>query len=335
MNFLELDKSPLKNVLYLSRENDSAIIVGRPNAIYLLDPHLKLRAKVSTGHVLGNIDCPPHSSECQGSRTSTVNDKQVLLHIRSLGAVLICGKVWPGRCSLYEPFTNSTEAVFVNATVAANYVGSRESTVAFVEQEYFRTIFAASTYDGRPSTYDPFAVSARLLIMNPSQIHASKTLGEPVFNAMGRRNRAPFVSYIYGFSQDGFAYFVTVQGSKGSSSTWLARVCQNDTSFRTYTELPLECANDNISYPIARAATSGSDSLVVAFSMPIERTDIQLKPGSIVCAFDMRIVTAAFASAVSDCDNGLDTSRALSVFTASNVYLRCRQTVSTVFVVQT
>ncbi|CAK9295252.1 unnamed protein product [Gordionus sp. m RMFG-2023] len=69
--------------------------------------------------------------------------------------------------------------------------------------------------------------------------------------------------YIYGFSFKGFSYFLTLQnksdnsGSPGKSfQTRLVRVCQNDLSFYSYTEIPLTCfyGNDQLEYNLAQTA---------------------------------------------------------------------------------
>lgn len=52
------------------------------------------------------------------------------------------------------------------------------------------------------------------------------------------------IEYLYGFSHEGFSYFITRQPSSLGSSiieTRLARVCQNDSTFDSYMEVTLEC----------------------------------------------------------------------------------------------
>lgn len=69
------------------------------------------------------------------------------------------------------------------------------------------------------------------------------------------------VKYLYGFSHNGFSYFITIQPISIITSTYetrLARVCQNDMQFFSYMEVPLECKGDNgITYSIATSAYFG------------------------------------------------------------------------------
>ena len=72
------------------------------------------------------------------------------------------------------------------------------------------------------------------------------------------RNRYP-IHYVYGFSSEGFSYFLTTQRRESTNNSpyisKLVRVCQDDRDYYSYTEVPLECVAENgTRYNLVQAA---------------------------------------------------------------------------------
>lgn len=320
-------EGPLQTVLYVDNKHGTAVIVGGRNALYMLTPTLTETAKVSTGPEPDHIECPPHPLKCQHKRTPTNNDNQLLLQINSSGGVLACGTVWQGVCSVYKPFVNATAVVPMDKTVTVNYVASRETTVAFFGSgNLSKTLFAASTYDGRPVGYHPFAVSARDLMPSSFKLHAWGATSMSYVDVVQPLKRSKRVRYVYGFSHEGFAYFVTVRDSGTSWNTWLARVCEDDASFRTYTELLIFGSSNNLKYTIATAATITNVTLVVAFGIPNSNGPMNVSDpslGSSICFFKMTAIKNSFADVVENCNAAKSTSRLSSLFHSNDTSLKC------------
>ena len=132
------------------------------------------------------------------------------------------------------------------------------------------------------------------------------------------------------FSSDGFTYFLTVQKNnveRGNIDfgTKIARVCQKDTKYYSYTEIPLQCYVGDINYNVLMASyvtRAGSDlarSLglshippfsekedvlfaVFARSLPYDSTPVA---DSALCVFPMREIQQVFTSTIQDCFNGV------------------------------
>ena len=141
-------------------------------------------------------------------------------------------------------------------------------------------------------------------------------------------NRLGFpVRYIYGFSSDGFSYFLSVQKrSTVRSSSYgskLIRVCQKDVNFSSYTEIPIDCKGSANSrrFPLAQAAYLGragralagsventdeyEDILYVTFSTASSYGSDAAGGDSALCAYSMQDVRKKFQENIRNCMNGL------------------------------
>ncbi|KAL1426126.1 hypothetical protein MTO96_018507 [Rhipicephalus appendiculatus] len=224
----------------------------------------------------------------------------------------------------------------MNNELVVNYVASKDSTVAFFNGDPGSnpTLFVGSTYDGRPVEYHPYAVSARVLEKADSfKLRALKQSVVSFVNVNERWKKSYRVKYVYAFSHNGFAYFVTVQ-NKGSSlesfETRLARVCENDDSFLTYMEIPIECPKDaGLRYTIATSASLGpsgmSKVLAVAFGSPFGgRMDTNdPSQGSALCFFDMDHVEEAFLKTVENCNQATSKAKLSRLFHEPRAELKC------------
>ncbi|CAN8018807.1 unnamed protein product, partial [Ixodes persulcatus] len=318
-----VEDGPLQNVIYLSIDG-GVVVVGGRNALYKLSPDLDLEAKQSTGPRPDNPQCTPDPLECAQGRTLTDNDNQVLLQLGPAHPlVLACGTIWQGICSFHHVRRNLTLSKTMDKKLYVNYVASRISTVAFFLGP---VLFAASTYDGRPLDYHPFSVSARDLNSNGSfKLHSSEDSSASFINVDRTLKKSYKVRYVYGTSHGEFAYFVTVQNAGLALElfeTRIVRVCWDDPTFLTYTELPVRCGSGESRYPIAHAASAGPESqggdrlLLVAFGKPSGGRMQENDPsaGSAVCSFRMHDVEEAFRKAVDDCNAAKPTSKVSHLF---------------------
>ncbi|XP_075551253.1 hepatocyte growth factor receptor-like isoform X1 [Dermacentor variabilis] len=312
-------KSPLQNVicLRLPGAEDIVVVAGR-NALYKLSAeNLSLLAAYATGPQDDNRQCRPYPYYCNYTRIRADNDNQVLLQLPS-PHVLACGTISQGMCAIHRPLEGLTvaEPMYVGSTI--NYVASRVSTVAFFGTGNNKNVlFAASTYDGRPPEYHPYAVSARVLDeRNVFRLRSSATRGSSFVNVIGRYKQRHKIRYLHGFTHKGFAYFVTVQKALQTPmhpETRIARVCEDDTSFRTYTEILITCGNGNNRYTNASSAVYGpyetdhgssGNVLLVAFSPHGENLTKNSRPKFALCLFHMNRVEEEFRETINNCNDG-------------------------------
>ncbi|XP_064473244.1 hepatocyte growth factor receptor-like isoform X2 [Ornithodoros turicata] len=340
-----IDDGIPQNIVRLQRYTD-IIIVGGRNALYKFTPDLNLTSQFFTGPYPDSLECRPDPLPCEQARILTDNDNKVLLQLRNLPFVLSCGSIWQGTCSLYTVSLNITKTKEFDKSLVVNYVASRAETVAFYgEGSHTDVLFSASTYDDRPVRYHPFPVAARTSKKDSLKLAADEGNTASFVDVVEAYKKPYKIHYIYGFAYDGFAYFVTVQNPGVSLTifeTRLARVCQKDLSFFTYTEVPLKCVDGERTYSVAEVATlhmSGGSTrkkksesvdetatLSVAFGKPYSGMGFVNDPslGSGLCQFKMTDVVAMFENTTTDCNNG-GQAASLQRLLHGETLLRCQE----------
>ncbi|XP_077488502.1 hepatocyte growth factor receptor-like isoform X2 [Amblyomma americanum] len=331
---------PAQNLLYVNLyQNGGAILVaGGRNALYMLSAKdLSTRAIYKTGPVMDSVLCPPYPIECDddSNRTTTDTYNRVLLQLGTEPLLLACGTTSQGICSIHDLQHDLNVTTNMDRGLRDNYVASKRSTVAFFGTGINENVlFAASAYDGRPLGFHPYAVSARMLNYSGFfSLLSSNGRMTSFVNVVERLKPTLRIFYLYGFSHNGFAYFVTVRRqakSRGITRTWLSRVCESDKSFRTYMEMPIQCSRERASL-IATSATVGpravgtnatSEVLAVAFTS--ERRAPSLYAGSVVCFFDMASVENAFTNVVARCSIGKSSANLSPLYHENHDDLACK-----------
>ncbi|KAL1436594.1 hypothetical protein MTO96_049497 [Rhipicephalus appendiculatus] len=210
----------------------------------------------------------------------------------------------------------------MNKDLTANYVASKNSTVAFFGSgnDGRNVLFSATVSDGRPLGYRLFPMSARVLDSSGSFTLLSHARAASLDAANGLKS-SEALYFIYGFSNNGFAYFIELRKvlsrSQYSLETWLLRVCENGESpFRAHVEVPITCRAQNAVLSLATSAHleppmytrggGGSNTtrvLAVTFATPsaIMENFTQNLSISAVCFFDMNDVEVAFRNTVKNC----------------------------------
>ncbi|KAK8782955.1 hypothetical protein V5799_015704 [Amblyomma americanum] len=341
-----------QNVIYVNlSHNGSAVVVGGTNTLYMLSPDdLSPTAIYKTGPENDSVLCPPYPMTCDYdyNRTTTDNYNRVLLQLGTDPVVLACGTTSQGICSIHDLLQDLNVTIQMDKELKNNYMASKHGTVAFFGTGINENVlFVASTYDGRPLEFQPHAVSARVLNNSGYFSLLSSTNAETSFvDVVNRLKMSHRILYLYGFSHNGFAYFVTLRTnvlSPDAVRTWLARVCESDKSFRTYMEVPIQCTNkDGAPSLIAISASAGpsgaggkpsskmSKILAVAF-MTLVRNQTNQKnwsPGSVLCFFDMASVEDAFREAAEECNMGMTNVTLSSLYQEKQSDLACKHYVS-------
>lgn len=138
------------------------------------------------------------------------------------------------------------------------------------------------------------------------------------------------VQYIYGFGSVGFSYFLMVQKPSALAEsehfiTQMSRICQNDKSLYSYTEVPLECHRGGVTYSILRAAFLGYPGTNLAKSLGLPHiaplTDLEhvlvavfsnhttaaktssssSSSSSALCVYPMREIRKVFTETIQKC----------------------------------
>lgn len=134
------------------------------------------------------------------------------------------------------------------------------------------------------------------------------------------------ITYVYGFSSEGFSYFLTTQPKNANTPnreyiSKIVRICQNDTKYYSYTEIPIECVSksQSIKYNLVQAAflaTAGED---LANSLGVTTKDDILYSvfsegnphfptnNSALCIYSLKFIEKKFMENIETCFNGRST----------------------------
>lgn len=321
--------------------NDSVIIAGN-NEIYKLDSNLQKKQKwIGKG-------CP----EENGKEEENII-KVLLLYKNNADLLLSCGTACRGRCKLHLVANIVRDKWIGNFNNNLSYVASRDTTVAFFAPGPFNltnSLYVASTYDNKPVELSPVSVSSKVInntsnnTRNISFVYSFRnSLVSTSVNFYPSYKKRYIVNYVYGFSYEGYSYFLTRQRVSLDSQTYetrLARVCQQDTTFFSYTEVPLNCHKGLDRYNVATTAYLGTvgsslkkrmnldqteDVLYVVFAATVNNHEnlIDESKGSVICSFPMSQVVGFFINTTKKCFKAESRTRLLKVI--NGVEIECKK----------
>ena len=274
---------PQFNNLVVSKVTGS-VYIGAINKLYQLSPDLEHTQAAVLGpkedSPLCSVlpDCPPSQEK---KLTNNVNKALVIDYAES--RLIACGSLFQGVCTVRKLSNISHVVQDVREAVVAN--NATASTVAFIapgppNPPITQVLYVGVTFTANgPFRSDVPAVSSRSLDSNSLFEIAERavTTGTRMFVNSLARERYP-INYVYGFSSEGFSYFLTTQMKETKPSPFhskLVRVCHDDRDYYSYTEVPIECisGDPNRDYNLVQAAYVGKPGSDLASSMGITAQD--------------------------------------------------------------
>ncbi|XP_075218268.1 plexin A isoform X1 [Lycorma delicatula] len=313
-------------------KNTGRVYIGAVNRLYQLSPDLE-RVMVE---VTGPRDDAPECSviDCPSSavKKPTDNVNKALVIDYSTTRLISCGSVYQGICLVRNLHNISHVFQEVKEAVVAN--NATASTVAFIapgppKPPVTQVMYVGVTYTGNsPYRSEVPAVSSRSL--EPDKMfmiaETAVTTGTRMFVNSLARERYP-IHYIYGFSSEGFSYFLTQQMKHSSQSPFvskLVRVCHEDFNYYSYTEIPIECiTGSGRSYNLVQAGyvgkpgsdlatvlgiTAQDDVLFAVFSESEHREgESSSKPSqySALCVYSLKAIRRKFMQNIKTCFTGI------------------------------
>lgn len=211
----------------------------------------------------------------------------MLLIDYSTSRLITCGSVFQGTCTVRSLQNVSHIEDTVQEAVVAN--NERSSTVAFIapgppSPPVTNVMYVGVTYTGNsPYRSEIPAVASRSLEKGKMfQIaSAAVTTGTRIFiNSYARESY--LVNYVYGFSSERFSYFLTTQLKHNNQQapkeyiSKLVRICQEDSNYYSYTEIPVDCISETqggMKYNLVRAAYLGKPGADLAENLQITPQD--------------------------------------------------------------
>ena len=313
----------LVNLVYDSITNN--IFIGGENVLLKASGSLVELKKNITGPKLDYIDCLIDKT-CPGKVAN--NRNKVLLIDNKTRRLITCGSLQHGICNLrsldtLETLTSSNEYVVSNAALPAIALitswGNTPGTSA---------MYVATSWDSKYQSSDLIligikpAVSTRIIDGPDAGIFtfAEESVKQSFLQFQNLKYEA---KYIYGFSSGGFTYFVSVQETTESFEkeenpkvlrTFLIRLCQKDTAYLSYIELPLECQGANgTNFSVANSSYltkagdgfgshASDDVLVITFFKSANVWDGPTKY-SAICMYPVKEINEAMMSNLRNCTN--------------------------------
>ena len=324
---------------------DPSFIVGGRNYVFRLSgKDLSVTDVAHVGPVMDNFNCRPFPAPCQAkSRVLTNQDNKVIMidnSTKPYPTIVSCGTTKQGMCFVHKYHGLQDGAYFGSPEDSINYIASRKHTVGFTAKTSNGTsIFViAHEYDRRNLSFAPPVLSSRILQVSGSRPPAFHyTYQGKKFNSSldihpKFKENYP-LRFIYGFSHNKYAYFVMNQPVSTTSSefeTKIGRVCLDDTSFVSYTEIAIKCESGTGSYLLATAASLGqagekqyailnsssssSHILFVSFMRARYGDSVDMSEGSVLCGFNMNVIGQKFSDATDKCFSGDPGARLLELF---------------------
>ncbi|XP_033638685.1 plexin-A4-like [Asterias rubens] len=293
----DINTNKLNHILLHSQSG--SVYVGAVNAMYRLNNDLEHQSYAST------------TPTCEDER-NCVNHNEILIVEPLRNALITCGS-YTGRCQLRH-----IEELTVTADID-NYVASNEdkTTIGILAPGPGNTdwLYVAATFRSTSPKFIIPPVSRRTLRLEvPDALLLLARKDDDTVNFNIRYRSDPFdITYVHGFSLNGFVYYVTHQNGLSK----VVRVCHqadrpvsHRPNLDAYTEITIQCGRGSSVFPLAQASHVGPAGPNIATSLGIDSSDLMLyavftkDDSSALCMFSMSDIEGAFLTAVGNCVRG-------------------------------
>jgi len=319
------DQKPFQHIAV--DKNTGLVYAAGANTLYQLDSNLKIQKRVATGPVNSSLRC--EASGCRQPDASkmalTDNINKILLIDQSHARLIVCGSARQGSCETRDLYNIEAKTRSVEKPIAANR--AVHSTVAFIAPGppnfpasnvlYIGVSFANNSVHRHavPSVASRSLDDERFL-----DISVIEPMSRTAMSVNTLLRTTYPIEYVYGFASGTFSYFITVQKANLDNDapyiSKVIRVCQDDSTYESYTEIPIECHDSTGSiHNIAKAAYLGKasdelsselrvrvndDVLFVVFT----HRDAERHPQEVLCAYSVKEIQAKFTHNIQECFNG-------------------------------
>ncbi|XP_017783638.1 PREDICTED: plexin A3 [Nicrophorus vespilloides] len=312
--------------------NTGRVYIGAVNRLYQFSPDLDLVISAVTGPELDADECSALECTTAVNKKLTDNVNKALVIDYTTSRLITCGSLFQGICSVRNlnniSDSDPSDVREIREAVVAN--NATASTVAFIapgppNPPVTMVMYVGVTFTlGSPYRSEVPAVSSRSLEKDKmfTIAQTAVTTGTRMFVNSLARERYP-INYVYGFSSEGFSYFLTTQMKHTSSSVWiskLVRVCHDDQNYYSYTEIPIDCMSEGgRKYNLVQAAYMGKagsdlasdigitpqeDVLFAVFSEGDRTQANKPKDLSALCVYSLKNIRRKFMMNIKHCFSG-------------------------------
>lgn len=308
-------------------KNTGRVYIGAVNHLYQLSPDLELVIDETTGPKLDSDVCSIVECTDTTSKKLTDNYNKALVIDYSTTRLISCGSLFQGICTVRN-LHNISDAHEIREAVVPN--NASVSTVAFIapgppNPPVSQVMYVGVTFSNGLYRSEVPAVSSRSLEKDRMFMIArtAVTTGTRMFVNSLARERYP-ITYVYGFSSEGFSYFLTTQMRHTSSPQFiskLVRVCHDDENYYSYTEIPMDCISESTGtkYNLVQAAyvgkagsdlagdlgiTAQDDVLFAVFSESDNMQESKPKDNGALCVYSLKSIRRKFMQNIRNCFGG-------------------------------
>uniref|UniRef100_A0A8C2CIV6 Plexin b2a n=1 Tax=Cyprinus carpio TaxID=7962 RepID=A0A8C2CIV6_CYPCA len=265
------------------------IYLGAINHIYQLNYDLQKESSAVTGPRQDNPQCtPPITAQCTDAKDMD-NINKLLLVNSANGTLIVCGSLFRGICSLVNLNSVDKSVYYSDIKGEKTYVASTEESVTvvgvisyFIDASTNANLSVFLVGKGYGSSDSSKLISTRLL-----QEHGEMDIFENMVEA-STVQASPFVQrYLHdfrlAFKDDRYIYFLfsrTPGTSDSRKITFIARLCEKDPHYYSYTELQLNCSvkvlagkiipsnpNDKVLFAVFSADEDGGHSALCMYPL--------------------------------------------------------------------
>ena len=289
------------------------IFVGGEDVIFVLAMHdMRCEKKIITGPLEDSVYCPPDpgvqcscpipdqtNPECEKyKRTNQSNVNKALVLDTAHNKLISCSNLYHGFCQKISLETlEITESVYK----AVAGPGEDHRSVMFVVPEVNPqgVLYVAVSSIMQPST----SHTPRIPMLSTRDLQTLDYVKPASLVDMARIQNFNFID---GISYRGFNYFLFVVEKDTGPISKLARVCQQDTSYRSYVDMQILCDNKHVATDafLGRMGSKLADLLQVEGDDDSLYVTYQNGDSSALCAYTLAHINAAFSVTVQNCFNG-------------------------------
>lgn len=323
------------------------LYLGAVNHIYQLDSNLKEESVAVTGPKKDSPNCtPPITALCTEAKEMD-NINKLLLVNPANGSLVVCGSIYRGICSLVNLSNVEQILYFSDSKGEKSYVASRSNvSVVGVISSINRNNKNLSVFlvgQGYASSESLKLVSTRLLEQH-GDFDIFENVVESSIVQVGPSKMPYLHDFRYSFKENNHIYFLfsrMLGNADTHNFTFIARLCENDLNYFSYTELQLNCSIDgkNIFHKVQAAYLANPGrALLKNLSSGVElredekvlfavfRNDGGLN--SALCAYPLSSINRGIEEVIKSCYNGENT-KAVSPYTSPKAEKLCTQRFST------
>ncbi|KAL8618189.1 hypothetical protein ACOMHN_059196 [Nucella lapillus] len=308
LTFRDPEDNPFQRMVV--DEVTGSVYVGGTNRLHRLSASLTLLQSAATGRREDNPDCPPPVVPCSEPKALRDGITKGLVIDYNDNSLVVCSTLYHGSCQKLS-LKNITNVVrLIHKPLVPNRASS--SCVLFIGPSIGeeQALYVGAEYSslGNKAYRDLIpSISSRQLtdlkIMYRDQEGSTKK------SVLEDLRRSFHVRYVHGFTQGGFAYFLTVQRASNTSDSLVSRigrVCTQDRYFRSYVEIPFHCLNKGIPFHILQGADldASGNRLFAVFGDASEASWTAGKSSSVLCVLEMDEVDAELNRTVQECYAG-------------------------------